>query len=130
MTERRKLDRREFSQYMRMMDEQTGELVGHLADISTGGFKLLSNHTITPNVEFLLHMDLMAGMADKDHIVFVARSKWCQKDQFDPRLFNVGFQIVEMKPEDLEIFIRLFEKFGEQRGVLKDGKSKSDYLWR
>lgn len=40
MAERRHLDRRQFSYYMRVTDESTGHLLGHLTDISTGGFKL------------------------------------------------------------------------------------------
>jgi hypothetical protein len=110
--ERRKLDRRRFSFYMRVMNEDTGELVGHLTDISTGGFKLDSIKPIPANTDFNLHIDLTSDVADKDFMVFTARSKWCQPDHIDPTSYNVGFQIINMTPADLDIFTRLFETYG------------------
>lgn len=129
MAERRKVDRREFSEYLRVMNEHTGELVGHLADLSTGGFKLESKHPIDPNVDFILRMDMTSDISDKDHLVFAARSRWCRTDHVDPTLFNIGFQIVEIAPEDLQAFIRIFEKHSRQSENNKDDK-KADYLWR
>ena len=52
--EKRKLARRNFSYYMRVMDETTGQLVGHLADISTGGFKLDSSNRSSDQQRFSL----------------------------------------------------------------------------
>jgi len=129
MPERRKLDRRDFSAYMRVMNEHTGELIGHLADISTGGFKLECRNPINENVEFLMRMDLTNEVSNKDHLVFVARSRWRQRHPIDPTLYNVGFQIIEMAPEDLEVFVRIFEKYGTQ-AMNERRKNSSDYLWR
>jgi len=52
--ERRKRDRRDFSYYMRVMNENTGELVGHLADISISGFnwKAKNRFRKIPNILF------------------------------------------------------------------------------
>jgi c-di-GMP-binding flagellar brake protein YcgR len=127
MPEQRKLDRRDFSHYLRLMNENTGELVGHLADISTGGFKMESKNPIGNNLDFLLRLDDTSDVADKDHLVFTARSRWCQRDPIDLTLYNVGFQIIDIAPEDLEIFIRIFEKHGSNS---KKNKNNLDYLWR
>ena len=127
MPERRKLERRDFSHYLRLMNENTGELVGHLADISTGGFKLDSKKPISPNLDFLLRMDNTSDIAEKDHLVFKARSRWCQPDAVDPALYNVGFQLIEIAPEDIEIFLRIFEKYGSKTRIKKDNQ---DYLWK
>ncbi len=129
MPERRKLDRRDFSYYMRVMNERTGELIGHLSDISTGGFKLESKNPIIENLEFLMRMDLTNEVSEKDHFVFSARSRWCQRHPIDPLLYNVGFQIIDMAPEDLDIFIRIFEKYGSPSTNNKK-KNNTDYLWR
>lgn len=126
--ERRKRDRRDFLEYMRVMNENTGELVGHLADISPSGFKLESQKPIPPNTDFPFRIELAAEVADKTFMVFVARSKWCQPDQIDPTLYNVGFEITNMSPEDFEIFKNLFEKYGSQKSDKKN--SNADYLWR
>ncbi|MBI3738744.1 MAG: PilZ domain-containing protein [Chloroflexi bacterium] len=123
--ERRKLNRRNFSYYMRVMNEATGELVGHLSDISTGGFKLDSRQTIPLNRDFTLRVDLTNEVANKTFMVFVARSRWCQPDHYDPSTYNIGFQIINMTPGDLDIFTRMFEKYGSN-----NKNSNLDYLWK
>jgi hypothetical protein len=127
MPEQRKVNRRHFSDYLRLMNENTGELVGHLADISTGGFKLECKKPITVDLDFLLRMDATNDLANKDHLVFAARSRWCQKDPLDPTIYNVGFQVTRIAPEDIEIFNRIFEKYGSD---IKNNKKGADYWWR
>lgn len=126
--ERRKLNRRDFSYYMRVMDEVNGQLVGHLADISTGGFKLDCGSAIPTNREFRLRIELTSEVANKHAMIFQARSRWCQPDPIDPTSFSVGFQITNMTPGDFEIFNRMFEKYGSQGNATQ--KSSRDYLWK
>jgi len=126
--EKRKRDRRNFSYYMRIMDEANGKLVGHLADISTGGFKLDCSTTLPANKDFRLRIELTNEVANKSFMVFTARSRWCQTDPLDPLSYNVGFQITNMAPSDFEIFSRMFEKYGSQ--INRPQKSSTDYLWR
>ena len=128
MAERRKLDRRDFSYYMRLMNERTGELIGHLADISTGGFKIESRSPITPNSDFLMRMDLTNEVSNKDYMVFAARSKWCHKHPIDPTLYNIGFELVDIAPGDLDIFVRIFEAYGSAAKNKK--KDSLDHYWR
>ncbi len=59
--EKRKLDRRAFSYYMRVLDARTEKLVGHLVDISIDGFKVDSPTSVPLNVDFLLRMDIPTG---------------------------------------------------------------------
>jgi hypothetical protein len=126
--EKRKLARRSFSYYMRVMDEANGQLVGHLADISTGGFKLDSSSAIPLNKDYRLRIELTSEVANKSFMVFAARSKWCQADPLDHTAFNVGFQITNMSPSDFEIFSRMFEKYGSEGA--QSQKRSDDYLWR
>ena len=114
MNERRKIDRKDFSYYMQLVDNDTQELVGHLADISSGGFKLDSLSPIPPEKDFQFRMELNSEVADKPYMVFVARSKWCKVDAFDPFCYNVGFQLINITPTDLEIFNRMTEKYGSK----------------
>ena len=74
--EKRKRDRRNFSYYMRIMDEANGKLVCHLADISTGGFKLDCSTTLPANKDFRLRIELTNEVANKSFMVFTARSRW------------------------------------------------------
>ena len=112
MDERRKLDRKDFSYYMQLVDHDTHELVGHLTDISSGGFKLDSANPIPINKDFQFRIDLTSEVASKPSMVFVARSKWCKVDPLDPFCYNVGFQLINISPEDIEIFSRMIERYG------------------
>jgi len=126
--EKRRLARRSFSYYMRVMNEVNGQLVGHLSDISTGGFKLDSKDAIPTNKDFRLRIELNNEVAEKAFMTFTARSRWCAADPLDPTAYSVGFQIVNMAPADFEIFGRMFEKYGSQSA--QNNKPNNDYLWR
>ena len=125
--QRRKLNRRKFSHYMRMMDDKTGALIGHLSDISTGGFKIDSPKPIPANMDFNFHIELPNEFANKTFMVFSARSRWCEHDHIDPTSYNVGFQIINIAPGDLDIFAQMFEEYGTEG---KNDKPNIDYLWK
>jgi hypothetical protein len=114
LDDRRRLDRKDFSYYMPLIDYDSGELVGHLADISAGGFRMDSLSPIPPNKDIQFHLDLTSEVSIKPFMVFVARSKWCKVDPLDPFCYNVGFQLINIAPQDIEIFNRLMEKYGTQ----------------
>lgn len=128
MADKRKIDRREFTYYMQVTDDATKQLIGYLTDISTGGFKLDSPKQIPSGQDFRMHIDLTADVADKNSMVFIARSKWCRPDHIDPNTYNIGFEIMNMSPSDMVIFQRMFDKYGAKNSSGKKGSD--DYLWR
>ena len=126
-SERRKLTRKNFSYYMRVMNEGTGDLVGQLGDISSGGFKLESNKPLALGENYVLRIDQTGEISQKTYITFKARTRWCQKDPYDPTIYNVGFQIVEMSPGDYDIFVTMFNTYGVQQKT--HHKTNSEYIW-
>ena len=128
MGERRNLERKDFSYYMQLVDSDTQQMVGHLVDISSGGFKLDSQSPIPVNKDFRLRMDLTSEVADKPTMSFVARSKWCQVDPLDPFIYNVGFQLINISPGDREIINRMIEKYGKKMKDHRVDKRRSN-LW-
>ena len=114
LDDRRRLGRKDFSYYMPLIDCDTKELVGHLADISSGGFRMDSLSPIPPNKDIQFRLDLNSEVANKPFMIFVARSKWCKVDLQDPFCYNVGFQLINISPEDVETFNRLMEIYGTQ----------------
>jgi len=114
VAERRQLSRRNFSYYMRVTDEADGKLLGHFSDISTGGFKLDSSKALSVNKDYRLRIDQTGEISNKSSITFTARARWCSTDSFDPNLYNVGFQIVNMSPGDYDIFVKMFATYGTQ----------------
>jgi hypothetical protein len=125
---KRKLQRREFTYYMQVKDESTKQVLGYLSDISTGGFKLDCPRKLPIGQDYRLQIELTADVADKTSMVFIAKSRWCAPDHIDPTSFNVGFEITNMAPSDMLIFQRIFEKYGSEKAARK--KSSDDYLWR
>jgi hypothetical protein len=125
--ERRKLLRKNFSYYMRVMNERTGDLVGQIGDISSGGFKLESSKPIPLGETFSLRIDQTGEISHKSFITFTGRARWCQKDPYDPTIYNVGFQIVEMTPADYDIFVTMFNTYGIQKKI--HHKTNSEYIW-
>ena len=115
MDEKRVNNRRNFSYYMQLTDATTKKLVGHLADISTGGFKLDSDGPIPLEREFRFHLELTPDVASKPFMIFRAQSKWCQTDPIDPFVYNTGFHIVEMHLEDRDIFNRVLQLYGSKK---------------
>ena len=113
-------ERKDFSYYMQIFNNETQELVGHLADISSGGFKLDSLSLIPPNIDIQFRLDLTSEVANKPFMVFVARSKWCKVDPLDPFCYNVGFQLIGISPKDVEIFNRMIENYGKKhdKGII------------
>lgn len=111
---------------MRLMNESTGELVGHLVDISPDGFRLESTRPIRLNADYPIRIEVPTDVAAKPFMVFVARSRWSLPDRIDPTLYDAGFQIVDMNPGDTQVFQLIFEKYGAA-GALID--NKGDYLW-
>jgi len=129
MADKRKINRRDFTYYMQVTDELSKKLIGYLTDISTGGFRLDCPKQIPPGQDFRMQVQLTADVADKNYMSFVARSKWCHPDHVDPNTYNVGFEIVQMAPNDMVIFQRMFDKYGAEKRVMRS-KSSNDYMWR
>ena len=112
MQERRHSQRRNFGYYMPITDDSNQQLVGHLADISLGGFKLDSTVPVKEDKVYQLRLALTDEIASKPFMHFVARSKWCTPDEIQPSMFYVGFEISRISDQDAEIFKRIYQKYG------------------
>ena len=111
MIEQRKRKRRNFSYYMRVTDSVTQKPIGHLSDISAIGFKLDSAQPLPVGEHYNLRLDLPNEVADKNFLVFMAKSKWCSTDKADPFTQNVGFEIINITPQDAAIYNRIIERY-------------------
>ncbi|MDP1548495.1 MAG: PilZ domain-containing protein [Anaerolineales bacterium] len=112
MSERRTAPRKKFSLYMRVLNDDTQEILGHMVEVSAIGLRLETVGPLPTGREYYLRLELTPELGDVPYIVFIARSKWCKMDDIQPNLFRVGFEIVEIMPEDREIFLRILERFG------------------
>ncbi|MBL8103382.1 MAG: PilZ domain-containing protein [Anaerolineales bacterium] len=112
MAEKRTVPRKNFSFYMRVLNDDTEEILGHMVEVSPIGLRLETVGPLPINTDYYLRLELTPDLGNLPYIVFIARSKWCKIDNIQPNLFRVGFQIIEIMPEDKEIFLRILAKFG------------------
>ncbi|MDD2921992.1 MAG: PilZ domain-containing protein [Anaerolineales bacterium] len=112
MPERRTAPRKKFILYLRVMDDDSQEQLGHMVEVSATGLQLETSAPVLVERDYYLRLELTAELADRPYIVFIARSKWCKADNIQPNLFHVGFAIREILPEDRQIFVRIIQKYG------------------
>lgn len=105
-------ERKDFIFYTQLIDQETQQVIGHLSDISSGGFKMDSQMVLPVNKDFRFRMNLSSDIANKPYMEFLARSRWCNVDPIDPYVYNIGCQLIQITPADFEIFNRMIEKYG------------------
>jgi len=111
MDERRRIPRKYLMFYSRVFDEKTGELVGHIIDITRMGMMLISEKPVEVGQTLQLRLEVPLDFQTKQFISFAATSKWCGKD-VDPHFYNTGFEIDAISLEDLDLIERLVEAYG------------------
>jgi PilZ domain len=125
--EQRRMDRRNFSFYMPVTDADSSKQVGIMTDISLAGFKLDSRQPIPSGQMNRIRLDLSYDVAPRATLVLFGRSKWCHPDYVEPSTYNVGFEIVNMLPDEKVILQRVFESYGSQTNA--NGNNGENYLW-
>ncbi len=109
--ERRKLKRRSLTYYMLVLDANSREMLGHLVDITPIGLMMDSQKPLPLENDYLLRLDTMPDVADKDYIKFTARSKWCLPDVVEPYLYDIGFSIIDISSHDAKIIRQISDKY-------------------
>ena len=97
--------------YMRVLNDDTGEILGHMVEVSPTGLRLETVGPLQVDTDFYLRIELTPDLGPMPFIIFVARTKWCKMDALQPNLFQSGFEIVEIVPEDREAFMRIIQKY-------------------
>jgi hypothetical protein len=97
--------------FVRVYDAATRQQIGNLVDITPQGAMIVSQDSISAGQAIKLRLELTADIADKPYLEFPTRSIWCHPD-LDPTLYNIGFEILELTPEDSSIVHKIIETFG------------------
>lgn len=97
--------------YLRVLDDDTQEILGHMVEVSAIGFRLETVSSMPLEKDYYMRIELTPDLGTMPFIVFIARSKWCKMDAVLPNLFQVGFALVEIMPEDKEVFQRIIQKY-------------------
>lgn len=109
--ELRALQRRHLIYYLEVYDDATGELMGHLVDLTTEGVKLVSKKPIEAGKVFKLRMRLPEDYFDEKVMRFEAQSEWSTND-VNPDFYDTGFSAPTMSKRAKNIIMSLVNQFG------------------
>jgi hypothetical protein len=111
MHEKRKTKRVHLIYYLRLFDNQTNDLVGHLVDITTDGIMMISEKPIQIGKDFSFKMHLPGNITGREEIDFEACCLWCRKD-FNPDFYVSGYKIEKISPKELKTITALINSYG------------------
>lgn len=96
--------------YLRVYDQDTQELLGHIVDINKDGIRLVSDKAIPPNRSYRLWLDVPKENAAHQRIFLEAESLWCGRD-VNPDFYDTGFRILNIGASALLQLQLLIEEF-------------------
>lgn len=111
MEDRRKLKRRHIIYYLRIFDQKTGQLIGHLVDITAEGIMVISENPLETDKDYALRITLPSEITGKKELNFNAHAIWCKKD-INPDFYDTGYQLIDVEPEDVRAIEWLVTRFG------------------
>ncbi len=111
--DRRAVMRRHLIYYLRVWDKNTNKLLGHIVDINTGGFMLISEKKI--ELEQALDLEIRWNDPDDNEIKieFKAESRWSSND-VNSAFFDTGFKLLGPTDDVLEPIKKMIEEYGFQ----------------
>ncbi len=108
--EKRRLKRWYLVMYLRVHDQETGELLGHIVDINKEGMRLVSDKAIPTHRTFRLWVDVPKESASHQRIQIDVESLWCGQD-INPDFYDTGFRIHTISTQALLQLQLLIEEF-------------------
>jgi hypothetical protein len=111
MENRRKHKRVYLAFFTRLFDRETGELLGHLANLTAEGAMIISEAPLEAGKAYRLHMDLSEAFFAKSHLDFEALCVWSQPEAIAPKFYNTGFKFVKIVPEDVQIIAQIIQEY-------------------
>jgi len=111
MDERRNRKRVYVMFYSRIRDRRTGELVGHLVDLTPAGALVVSETSKDAGVTLPLQMELPDDVSTRQFLTFDAQVAWCRPD-VDPSFYDMGLSLQDVAPEDLAVIRKFIDAYG------------------
>ncbi|MFH1075693.1 MAG: PilZ domain-containing protein [Pseudomonadota bacterium] len=107
---RRMLKRRPLVFYFKVFEQDSGELLGYIGDITAEGMMLISQNPIPKNRVLQLRIYLPVEIFIKESADIKAQSIWC-KQGLKPELYEIGFKLLDTVTSDLEALIALIARY-------------------
>lgn len=111
MADRRLYPRKYLMFYSRVFDQKTGELLGHIIDITPAGAMLVSEKPLEIGKLYHLKMELPDELSTRQFLVFEAKSVRGSQDVI-PEFYDTGMHLINVAASDIALIEKLVESFG------------------
>jgi hypothetical protein len=109
--ERRSIARRHLIYYLRTWDMTNNRLLGHVVDINTGGFMLISEEPIAAGSEYRLEVRLPNPQGDLQAMRFRAICRW-NNNNINKPFFDSGFEIQQKDSDAIHTIQQMINDYG------------------
>ncbi len=114
---KRDLKRHYLIYYLRVFNRDTGEVLGHLVDITAKGVMIMRDSPIEVGKEYKLRLR-WRNAKDKLQIAdFDGVCRWCRPD-VNPDFYGAGFAISTDHPEHVKAIHSLIDDLGMPSGLI------------
>jgi len=108
---KRKLKRRHLIYYLKVVDRDTGELLGFLVDITTQGIMIMSERPIKTANIFHLQILLPSEDDEKKYLNFDARTKWCERS-INTDFYDIGLELMNVNVDEFDAIEKIISELG------------------
>jgi hypothetical protein len=110
MENRRIKDRKYLTYFSRVVDQNTGLMIGYLVDLSEDGAQLVGSFPIKIHDVFQLRIDLPENFSSEEFLDIEAEAMWSQPDS-DPEFYRTGMRLVNFPEANKDILQRLLSNY-------------------
>lgn len=111
MENRRQQNRKYLTYFSSVVEPESGQLLGYLVDLTTGGALMVGTIPLQLHEIFKLHVELPEDFAPQRYLEINAKVVWRQQDE-DPEFYRTGLQLIDMKGAELLQLERLINMHG------------------
>ena len=110
-TEKRRRKRRHLLYYLKVFDRDSHDLIGEIIDITTDGFKLISDRPIELHNTYHFQVELPGELMHRTELNLSVESMWHNKD-INPDYYDTGFRMLHLPETEAAAIESLIDKYG------------------
>jgi hypothetical protein len=87
-------------------------LLGYVGDLTLKGVMVIGEKTVEAGRHLTLGIEFPESLPERHSIrvAISARAAWCRQDD-SPQYFNIGFEFIEVSPENAKIIEAILERY-------------------
>jgi hypothetical protein len=117
--ENRTVERRRLVFYLRVFDQDSSQIIGHLTDISSAGIRLVSEREFKKEAVYNARLILPKEVLGRTEMQLKISCIWCRPDPI-PEFRVAGFDIVEIDLEQKKLIDALISEFSHENSLAPD----------